>query len=370
MGVTLAPLKLSGSSIFPLRRSPVHFEPEDLDYMTDKIRIGINGFGRIGRCTFKQMIDRGDFDVVGINDLADLSDLAYLLKYDSVHHWYPRKVDEDGSSLIVDGKSIPFSAHPDPADIPWGDLGADIVIEATGGLKKRDKASRHFDGGARRVLVSAPSGDLDGTFVFGVNSDTYDPAKHRLISNASCTTNCLAPVVRVLHDDFGIENAFMTTVHAYTASQSLVDTPASKRRRGRAAAMSIIPSTTGATVATTLVIPELEGKLDGMAMRVPVPDGSVCDIVARLDKKVTAVEVNRALTEASEKPPLLGVLRVTDEALVSTDIIGDPHSSIIDAESTMVLGDHTVKVLAWYDNEWGYSGRLVDMAGLIAEKGV
>jgi glyceraldehyde 3-phosphate dehydrogenase len=338
--------------------------------MSDKIRIGINGFGRIGRCTFKQMIDNGAFDVVGINDLADLSDLAYLLKYDSVHHWYPRKVDEDGSHLIVDGKSIPFSAHRDPADIPWGELGADIVIEATGALRKRDQASRHLDGGAGRVLVSAPSGDLDGTFVYGVNSDTYDPERHRLISNASCTTNCLAPVVRVLHDEFGIDNAFMTTVHAYTASQSLVDTPASKRRRGRAAAMSIIPSTTGATVATTRVIPELEGRLDGMAMRVPVPDGSVCDIVARLETSVTAEEVNRALTEASERPPLEGVLRVTDEALVSTDILGDPHSSIIDAESTMVLGDRTAKVLAWYDNEWGYSGRLVDMAALMAARGV
>jgi len=338
--------------------------------MTDKIRIGLNGFGRIGRCTFKQMIDKGHFDIVGINDLADLSDLAYLLKYDSVHHWYPRKVDEDGSHLIVDGKSIPFFAHKDPAEIPWRDVGADIVIEATGAIKKRETASRHFDGGAKRVIVSAPSGDTDGTFVYGVNSDTYDPAQHRLISNASCTTNCLAPVVKVLHDVFGIDNAFMTTVHAYTASQSLVDTPASKRRRGRAAAMSIIPSTTGATIATTLVIPELEGKLDGMAMRVPVPDGSVCDVVARLEKNATIVDVNRALTEASEKPPLQGVLRVTDEALVSTDIIGDPHSSIIDAESTMVLGDKTVKVLAWYDNEWGYSGRLVDMAALIAEKGV
>lgn len=338
--------------------------------MTDTIRIGINGFGRIGRCAFKQMLDWGSFDVVGINDLADLSDLAYLLKYDSVHHWYPRKVEEDGSHLIVDGKAIPFSAHRDPADIPWSELGADIVIEATGALKKRQQAERHFDGGARRVIVSAPSGELDGTFVYGVNSDTYDPQKHRLISNASCTTNCLAPVVKVLHDRFGIETAFMSTVHAYTASQSLVDTPASKRRRGRAAAMSIIPTTTGAAAATELVIPELHGKLDGMALRVPVPDGSICDVVARVEQPVTVESVNQALAEASEKPPLEGVLRVTDEALVSTDILGDPHSSIIDLESTMVLGDRTVKVLAWYDNEWGYAARLVDMAALMAEKGV
>jgi len=338
--------------------------------MTDKIRIGINGFGRIGRCAFKQMIDRGDFDIVGINDLVDLSDLAYLLKYDSVHHWYPRKVDHGEAHLEVDGKEIAFSAHRDPADIPWGELGADIVLEATGALRKREQASRHLDGGARRVIVSAPSGDLDGTFVHGVNSHTYDPERHKLISNASCTTNCLAPVVKVLHESFGIETAFMTTVHAYTASQSLVDTPASKRRRGRAAAMSIIPTTTGAAVATELVLPELEGKLDGIAMRVPVPDGSVCDVVARLESKVTIESVNRALTEASEKEPLHGILRVTDEALVSADIIGDPHSAIVDAESTMVLGDKTVKVLAWYDNEWGYSARLVDLAALIAGRGV
>ena len=327
-----------------------------------KVRVGINGFGRIGRCAFKQFLDRGNCEVVGINDLADLGDLAYLLKYDSVHGWYPRKVSEDGKSLVVDDRSIPFFSTKNPAEIPWGDLGAEIVIESSGALRSRDKAKGHLDGGAKRVIVSAPSDDVDGTFVMGVNEDSYDPAKHVIVSMASCTTNCLAPVARVLYDRFGVEHLMLTTVHAYTSSQALMDTPVRKRRRGRAAALSIIPTTTGATKATEKVIPELAGRMDGMAFRVPVPDGSICDIVALLGRDVTADDVNNALREAAQQPRLQRILRVTDEALVSQDIVGDTHSSIVDAESTMVLRDRVVKVLSWYDNEWGYSARLVDFA--------
>ncbi|HYO15050.1 MAG TPA: type I glyceraldehyde-3-phosphate dehydrogenase [Thermoanaerobaculia bacterium] len=327
-----------------------------------RVRVGINGFGRIGRCAFKQFLDRESCEVVGINDLADLGDLAYLLKYDSVHGWYPRKVSDDGKSLVVDGQSIPFFSTKSPAEIPWGDLGAEIVVESSGAFRSRDKAKGHLDGGAKRVIVSAPSDDVDGTFVMGVNEDAFDPAKHVIVSMASCTTNCLAPVARVLYDRFGVEHLMLTTVHAYTSSQALMDTPVRKRRRGRAAALSIIPTTTGATNATEKVIPELAGRMDGMAFRVPVPDGSICDIVALLGRDVTAGDVNEALREAAEQPRLRRILRVTDEALVSQDIVGDTHSSIVDAESTMVLRDRVVKVLSWYDNEWGYSARLVDFA--------
>jgi glyceraldehyde 3-phosphate dehydrogenase len=334
-----------------------------------KVRIGINGFGRIGRCTFKQFLDRGDCEVVGVNDLEDLGDLAYLLKYDSVHGWSPRKILEDGKNLIVDDRTIPFSSTKSPAEIPWGDLGADVVVDCTGAFRSRDKAKAHLDGGAKRVIISAPSDDVDGTFVLGVNSDSYDPGKHVIVSMASCTTNCLAPVARVLYDSFGVEHLMLTTVHAYTSSQALMDTPVRKRRRGRAAALSIIPTTTGATKATEKVIPELAGRMDGMAFRVPVPDGSICDIVALLGRDVTAGDVNGALREAAGQPRWKGILRVTDEALASQDIVGDTHGSIVDAESTMVLRDRVVKVLSWYDNEWGYSARLVDFACLMGERG-
>jgi glyceraldehyde 3-phosphate dehydrogenase len=334
-----------------------------------RVRVGINGFGRIGRCAFKQFLDRGNCEVVGINDLADLGDLAYLLKYDSVHGWYPRKVSEDGKNLIVDDRSIPFFSTKNPAEIPWGDLGAEIIVESSGALRSRDKAKGHLDGGAKRVIVSAPSDDVDGTFVMGVNEDVYDPGKHVIVSMASCTTNCLAPVAWVLQDRFGVEHLMLTTVHAYTSSQALMDTPVRKRRRGRAAALSIIPTTTGATNATEKVIPELAGRMDGMAFRVPVPDGSICDIVALLGRDVTADDVNGALREAAEQPRLKRILRVTDEALVSQDIVGDTHSSIVDAESTMVLRDRVVKVLSWYDNEWGYSARLVDFACFMGGRG-
>ncbi len=333
-----------------------------------KIRVGINGFGRIGRCAFKQMMNRGDFEVVGINDLADGSDLAYLLKYDSVHGWYSRKTEYEDSAFIVGGQRIPFSSERDPASIPWKSWGADVVLEATGVFRAREKAALHLKAGARKVIISAPSKDADGMFVLGVNGHTYDPAKHHIVSMASCTTNCLAPVAKVLNDTFGIEHLMITTVHAYTSSQALMDTPMRKRRRGRSAAVSIIPTTTGAAIATAKVLPELEGRMSGMAMRVPVPDGSVTDIVATLNRDVTVESVNTALEEASRSDALRGILRVTDEALVSRDILGDPHSSIIDAESTMVLRDRAVKILSWYDNEWGYSARLGDFAKLMAVK--
>ncbi|HVR31339.1 MAG TPA: type I glyceraldehyde-3-phosphate dehydrogenase [Acidimicrobiia bacterium] len=326
-----------------------------------RVRVGINGFGRIGRCTAKQMIDDDRFEIVGINDLSDVGDIAYLLKYDSVHGWYPHKVTNTSSAIVVDGREMAYSAHRSPADIPWGELGAEVVIESTGAFRGRSDASGHVEAGATKVIISAPSDDVDGTFVFGVNHDDYDRDSHHIISNASCTTNCLAPVAKVLSDSFGIEHLMMTTIHAYTSSQALVDTPTRKRRRGRAAALSIVPTTTGAAKATALVIPELEGRMDGMAFRVPVEDGSVCDVVATLQTTVSVSDVVGALTDASEAS-MRGVLRVTDEALVSRDIIGDPHSSIVDAESTMVLRENVVKVVSWYDNEWGYSARLVDMA--------
>jgi glyceraldehyde 3-phosphate dehydrogenase len=332
------------------------------------IRIGINGFGRIGRCTFKQLVSDDRFEVVGINDLADLDDLAYLLKYDSVHGWYPRKVETADRKLVVDGAEISFTDERDPADLPWGDLGVDVVIESSGVFRSRSDAGKHLSAGASRVLISAPSSDADQTFVYGVNDELYDPERHVVVSNASCTTNCLAPVAKVLHDTFGVERLMMSTIHAYTSSQSLMDTPVRKRRRGRSAALSIVPTTTGAAKATELVIPELEGRMDGMAFRVPVEDGSVVDATVTLEKSASVEAVHEAM-EAAAAGRMKGVLRVTEEALVSRDIIGDPHSSIIDAQSTMTLGDNTVKIVSWYDNEWGYSARLVDMAGLMGGAG-
>ncbi len=328
-------------------------------------RIAINGFGRIGRCSFKQFIEDDRFEIVGVNDLSDLDELAYLLKYDSVHGWYPRKVSTSGSDLVVDDATISFSQERDPSRLPWGDLDVDVVIESTGAMRSREDAAGHLEAGASRVVISAPSDDADATFVYGVNDDTFDPERHHVVSNASCTTNCLAPVAKVLSDSFGVEHLMMTTIHAYTSSQSLMDLPTRKRRRGRAAALSIIPTTTGATKATAVVIPELEGRMDGMAFRVPVEDGSVTDITAVLHRTVTIDEVHSALTEAAEGR-MKGVLRVTEEALVSRDIIGDPHSSIVDAESTLLLQGNVIKIVAWYDNEWGYSARMVDIAATVA----
>ncbi len=328
-------------------------------------RIAINGFGRIGRCSFKQFIEDDRFEIVGVNDLAELDELAYLLKYDSVHGWYPRKVSTTGGALVVNGTSISFSQESDPAQLPWGDLEVDVVIESTGAMRSREEAAGHLEAGASRVVISAPSDDADATFVYGVNDDTFDPERHFVVSNASCTTNCLAPVAKVLSDSFGVEHLMMSTIHAYTSSQSLTDLPARKRRRGRAAALSIVPTTSGATRATSVVIPELEGRMDGIAFRVPVEDGSVTDITALLSREVTIDEVHAALTEAAEGR-MKGVLRVTEEALVSRDIIGDPHSSIVDAQSTMLLRGNVIKIVAWYDNEWGYSARMVDIAAVVA----
>ena len=324
----------------------------------------------IGRCAFKQCIERNEFTVAGINDLANLEDLAYLLKYDSVHGWYPKKVSGDESAIQVDNQRIPFFSSPDPAKIPWKDVGADIVLESSGALRSRAKAAGHLKAGARRVIISAPSDDADIVIVLGVNEESYDPKAHRIISMASCTTNSLAPVAKVLHAAFGVEHIIFTTVHAYTSSQSLMDIPARHRRRGRAATLSIIPTTTGAANATEKVLPELQGRINGMAMRVPVPDGSVTDLVATLQKDVSPKEVNDALLRASEQPPLRVILRVTDEALVSRDILGDMHSCIVYAQSTMVMRKRVAKILAWYDNEWGYSARLVGFAKFIAGRGL
>ncbi len=334
-----------------------------------KVRVGINGFGRIGRCVFKHLLRDENCEVVAVNDLAPVEDLAYLLKYDSVHGWYPEKTECGKDGLEVGGRAIPVSAERSPASIPWGEHGVDVVIESTGAFRARAEAAAHLDAGAKRVIISAPSDDADVTIVLGVNGGDYDHDRHRVISMASCTTNSLAPVAKVLHDEFGIEKLLISTVHAYTSSQSLMDKPARHRRRGRAAALSIIPTTTGAAKATGLVIPDLEGRMDGMAFRVPVPDGSVTDIVALLGRDTTAEQVNQALSDAASKPPLEGILRVTDEALVSRDIQGDPHSSIVDALSTLVLGGNFVKVVAWYDNEWGYSGRLCDFCRVMGEAG-
>jgi len=335
----------------------------------EAIRVGINGFGRVGRCTLKGLLKRTGCRVVGINDPADLSDLAYLLKYDSVHGWYSAKVEADADAIRVDETRIPFFHSREPAKIPWAQVGADVVIESSGAFRKRAQAAAHLEAGAKRVVISAPCEDADGTFVLGVNGEQYDPARHRVVSLASCTTNSLAPVAKVLHARFGVEHLMITTVHAYTSSQSLMDTPTRKRRRGRSAALSIVPTSTGAARATALVLPELKGRMDGLALRVPVPDGSVTDIVATLRTEVTVGQVNAALREASERPPLLGILRVSDEALVSRDILGDPHSSIVDGESTMVLAGRVVKILAWYDNEWGYASRLADFVELLGRRG-
>jgi glyceraldehyde 3-phosphate dehydrogenase len=274
-------------------------------------------------------------------------------------------VSTDGATLVVDGHKIPFSQERDPSKLPWGDLGVDVVVEATGAMRSREDSAGHLEAGAKKVVISAPSDDADATFVIGVNEDTYDPEKHHIVSNASCTTNCLAPVAKVLSDRFGVEHLMLSTIHAYTSSQSLMDLPTRKRRRGRAAALSIIPTTTGATKATEKVIPELKGKMTGMAYRVPVEDGSVSDITATLSREVTIDEVHEALAEAAEGR-MRGILRLTEEELVSRDIIGDPHSSIVDTPSTLLLNGNVIKLVAWYDNEWGYSARMVDISAIVA----
>ncbi len=324
------------------------------------VKIGINGFGRIGRSVFRILSDRGDVEVVGINDLFENQQLVYLLKYDSVMRVFPKQVTADDDYMYVDGRKIAMTAERDPAQIPWGDLGADIVIESTGVFTSKEQLQKHLAGGAKKVILTVPAKDeIDATIVVGVNDDTLKP-EHRLVSNASCTTNCLAPIAKILHESFGIEEGFITTVHAYTNDQRLADVPHKDFRRSRAATQNIIPTTTGAARAVGKVLPQLKGKLDGMAMRVPVPDGSIVDLVAKLREEPSTDEVNAAVREAAVGP-LAEIVEYSEVPLVSTDIIGNPHSSIFDALSTRAAGDGYVKVIAWYDNEWGYSNRVVDL---------
>jgi glyceraldehyde 3-phosphate dehydrogenase len=323
-------------------------------------RVGINGFGRIGRLVLRAARGRG-LDVAGINDLTDARTLAHLLKWDSVHGPYPGPVEADGDAIVVDGKRIPISAEKDPVRLPWKSLGAQLVIESTGRFTDREGAAKHLEAGAERVLITAPAKKPDVTIVLGVNSEAYDPAKHKIVSNASCTTNCLAPVAKVLGDSFGIEQGWMTTIHAYTNDQVTLDFPHKDLRRARAAGLSMIPTSTGAAKAIGEVLPALKGKLDGYAMRVPTADVSVVDLSVILAKDTTAEGINDAMRKAADGP-LKGILQVSDEPLVSIDFRGNPHSSILDAETTKVMGGRFAKVLSWYDNEWGYASRVVDLA--------
>jgi glyceraldehyde 3-phosphate dehydrogenase len=327
-------------------------------------KLGVNGFGRIGRMTVRAALQSG-VDVVGINDVAPRDRMAHLFKYDSVHGTYPESVELDGDTLSVGDREIQLINQQDPSDLPWEELGVDVAIESTGLFRDREDAAKHLEAGAERVIISAPADDPDLTVVLGVNDDLYDPSDHTIISNASCTTNCLSPVAKVLNDNFGIESGVMTTTHGYTNSQNLLDGPQGKDyRRMRAAAESIIPTSTGAAQATTEVLPELEGKLDGMAMRVPVPDGSIVDLSAYLETSVNEDDVHDAMREAASGQ-LEGVLAYTEEELVSADYLGNPHSAVYDAEKTTVMQDNHVKVLAWYDNEWGYSNRIVDLSKIV-----
>ncbi|MDX6591623.1 MAG: hypothetical protein QOJ13_819 [Gaiellales bacterium] len=330
------------------------------------VRVAINGFGRIGRNVFRAAKQRGaDFEIVAVNDLTDAATLAYLLKYDSVHGIFPEDVSADGDDLVVGGSKVRVLSERDPGALPWKHLGVEVVLESTGFFTKREGAAKHLEAGARKVVISAPATDPDITVCIGVNDDQYDPEQHHIISNASCTTNCLAPLARVLLDSFGIQRGFMTTTHAYTNDQSILDMPHKDLRRARAAAINVIPTSTGAAKAIGLVIPELQGKLDGMSMRVPVPDGSVTDLVAQLDTEVTKDEVNERFRQAAQSGPMSDVLQYIDDPIVSGDIIGSQYSSVFDSKLTMANGN-LVKVIAWYDNEWGYSCRVVDLMSKIA----
>ncbi len=335
--------------------------------MMKKTRVGINGFGRIGRLAFRAAMGYEDVEIVAVNDLMDSKTNAHLLKYDSNHGTLDAEVKATDGYITVDGKDVKVFAEKDPAALPWKDLGVDIVIESTGLFTSKDKAIKHIEAGAKKVLISAPAKDEDITIVMGVNHDKYDPQNHHIISNASCTTNCLAPVAKVLLDSFGIKRGLMTTIHAYTNDQRILDLAHKDLRRARAAGQSMIPSTTGAAKAIGLVIPELKGKLNGYAMRVPTPNVSVVDLVADLERKVTAEEVNEVLKAASEGK-MKGILGYSDLPLVSIDYNHDARSSIVDALNTMVVDGDMVKVLAWYDNEWGYSNRIIDLARFVASK--
>jgi glyceraldehyde 3-phosphate dehydrogenase len=329
------------------------------------VRVGINGFGRIGRNIMRAALADDDIDFVAVNDLTDARTLAHLLKYDSVLGNLSAAIEAKGDAIVVDGDEFTVLSAKDPATLPWKDLGVDVVFESTGKFTDRDGAGKHLAAGARKVIVTAPAKKPDVTVVLGVNDDMYDPKAHHIISNASCTTNCLAPLVKVLHDSFGVQRGWMTTVHAYTNDQNLLDLPHKDIRRARAAAMSIIPTTTGAATAVGEVLPELKGKLDGISMRVPTPNVSVVDLVALFDRKASADEVNAAL-EAAAAGPMQGILAVTDEPLVSIDFRGNPHSSIVDSAYTKSMDGDFVKVMAWYDNEWGYSNRCIDLLKKVA----
>jgi glyceraldehyde 3-phosphate dehydrogenase len=334
-------------------------------------KIGINGFGRIGRLALKAILQNypEKLQVVAINDLTDAKTNAHLLKYDSTYGIYQGKVEASGDSIIVDGQKVKVLAERDPGKIKWGDYAVEVVIESTGLFTDGAKAAAHFQGGAKKVIISAPAKGEDITIVLGVNEDKYQPAKHRVLSNASCTTNCIAPVVKVLHQSFGLSKGLMSTIHAYTNDQRILDMFHRDLRRARAAALNIVPTTTGAATAVTQVIPELRGRLNGVAFRVPVPTVSLCDLVADLERQVTTEEVNQAFRTAAEGP-LKGIMEYCEEPLVSSDFRGNPASSIVDALSTMVLAGNMVKVLAWYDNEWGYSCRVADLVSYIADKGL
>ena len=332
------------------------------------VKVGINGFGRIGRNVLRAALNNSNIDVVAVNDLTDANMLAHLLKYDSVHGKLDAEVSVNGNNLVVNGKEIIVKAERDPANLAWGDLGVEVVIESTGRFTKRDDAAKHLEAGAKKVVISAPANNEDLTIVMGVNEDQYDPANHHVLSNASCTTNCLAPFAKVLHEKFGIKRGMMTTIHSYTNDQQILDLPHKDYRRARAAAENMIPTTTGAAKAVALVLPELKGKLNGMAVRVPTPNVSLVDLVAELDKEVTAEDVNAALKAAAEGE-LKGILQYSEEPLVSKDYNGDPHSSSVDALSTMVMEGNLVKVVSWYDNEIGYSTRVVDLVEYLASKG-
>ena len=330
-------------------------------------RVGINGFGRIGRNFFRAAIEQGaDLEVVAVNDLTDNKTLAHLLKYDSIMGRFNGEVSYDDEGIIVDGKHIKVLAQRDPADLPWGELGVEVVVESTGFFTDGEKAAAHIAAGAKKVVISAPAKNVDGTFVMGVNDGDYDPATMNIISNASCTTNCLAPLAKVLHENFGIERGIMTTIHSYTGDQRVLDAPHSDLRRARAAALNMIPTKTGAAQAVALVLPELKGKFDGLAVRVPTPTGSLTDLTFVATKEVS-VEAIQAAVKAAAEGELKGVLEYTEDPIVSTDIVGDPHTSIFDATETKVIGN-LVKVLSWYDNEWGYSNALVRLTSLVGSK--
>ncbi len=333
------------------------------------VKVGINGFGRIGRLVLRAAEGIADVEVVAINDLTDAATNAHLLKYDSVHGIMEGEIFAKDDILVVNGKEIKVFSERDPANLPWGQLGVDIVVESTGLFRDREKAAKHLEAGAKKVLISAPAKDEDITIVLGVNEDKYDAAEHHIISNASCTTNCLAPVAKVLDEEFGIERGLMTTVHAYTNDQRILDQAHKDLRRARTAAESIIPTTTGAAKAVALVLPQLKGKLNGFSMRVPTPNVSVVDLVVELGKKATAEEINAALKAAAEGP-LKGIMAYSDEPLVSIDYNGNDNSSIVDGLSTMTIGDSMAKVVAWYDNEWAYSLRIIELAQYIAAKGL